>query len=314
MAGRGRGAGRPGSLEEARKLVTLVSSLSEAGDTLSVPAVAERLGIEDAEAEKLIELVLSSAVGNDVGLPLVKEDGDLVLISENGVHGRRLRLTHNETLALLAALERLGVAEDDPLRGKVAASLTSEPVDEDLVRRLMAGEAGDDELSQTLTVCGRAAARRHLVEFSYTGPGAEAPEHRRVLPLDIRNDEDLWYLDAYDLDRAGQRTFRIDRMTAPEEGGPVTEPSPGDARQHTASSAARAVQITFYDESLLNALPWHDLQIIERTEDGYVRVETPYYGGMWLPRMLAACGASAACSDAEVSELTRSYARSALYR
>lgn len=314
MAGRGRGAGRPGSIEETRKLVTLVSSLSETGDTLSVPAVAERLGIEDAEAEKLIELVLSSTVGNDVGLPLVKDDDALVLISENGVHGRRLRLTHNETLALLAALERLGVAEDDPLRSKVAASLTSEPVDEDLVRRLMAGEAGDDELSQTLAVCGRAAARRHLIEFSYTGSGAEAPEHRRVLPLDIRNDEDLWYLDAYDLDRAGQRTFRIDRMAAPEEGGPVKDPSPSTARQRSASSAARTVQITFYDEGLLNALPWHDLQIIERTEDGRVRAETPYYGGMWLPRMLAACGASAACSDAEVSELARSYAHSALHR
>ena len=60
MTSRRSGAGRPGSLDEARELVTLISSLSDAGDSLSADAVAERLGIDAEEAEKLVALVLSS--------------------------------------------------------------------------------------------------------------------------------------------------------------------------------------------------------------------------------------------------------------
>ena len=47
MPTRSPGAGRPGSLDEARELVALVSSLSDAGDSLSAAAVAERLGVKN---------------------------------------------------------------------------------------------------------------------------------------------------------------------------------------------------------------------------------------------------------------------------
>ena len=53
MCARRTGAGRPGALDTAHELVPLVSSLSEAGDALSSDAVAERLGVDEGEAEKL---------------------------------------------------------------------------------------------------------------------------------------------------------------------------------------------------------------------------------------------------------------------
>ena len=45
MSARPRGAGRPGALDEARELVALVASLSEAGDALTLDAVSSRLGV-----------------------------------------------------------------------------------------------------------------------------------------------------------------------------------------------------------------------------------------------------------------------------
>ncbi|HBG3383148.1 TPA: hypothetical protein KQB18_004396, partial [Clostridioides difficile] len=54
-------AGRIGAVDEARELVALVSSLSEAGDALSAKAVAARLGTTPERAEKLIGLVGTSS-------------------------------------------------------------------------------------------------------------------------------------------------------------------------------------------------------------------------------------------------------------
>ena len=130
--------GRIGAVDEARELVALVSSLSEAGDALSAEAVAARLGTTPERAEKLIGLVGTSSSSGGIGLPLtLEEDGEATLAFSGGVRGRRLRLTRGETVALSAALERLGVSPDDLLRGRLEAALGAEPVREDLVRRVV---------------------------------------------------------------------------------------------------------------------------------------------------------------------------------
>lgn len=307
MAVRRQGPGRPGSLDEARELVALVSSLSEAGDALSADAVAERLGVSAERAEKLVELVLSSTLVGGFGLPLVEDADALTLASERGARGRRLRLSHNETLALAAALERLGVPADNPLRSTLESSLAAEPVDEDLVRRLMAGSSGTDALATTLAACGRAIAERLELEFSYLKPGERSPERRRVAPLGLRSEDDTWFLDARDLVRDAERTFRVDRMS---EVAPGRRANGG--RDRGGEPRARTVRVTFDDASLLALLPWHDLHVTSAEEEVPVVAETPWYGGMWLPRMLAACGGAAHCDDAEVTALVEKYAREQL--
>lgn len=304
MATKRRSAGRPGALDEARALVTLVSSLSETGDTLEPSAVAQRMGLDLGEAEKLVSLILSSTLLGDVGLPLVEEDGYVTLIKDDGVHGRRLRLSHDETLALVAALERMGVRTDDPLRSRLELSLSSEPVDERLVRRLMAGAEGEGELSDALGAIGRALSRSLVLSFTYQKPQMD-PEPRRVACLELRHEDDAWFLDAYDLDRAGERTFRVDRMTRASCGEKIKAP------EAPAPASGRMVSITFTDSVYLDLLPWHDLRITERA-DGVVEAETPYFGGEWLVRMLAACAGTAHVHDEELSGLVREYASRAL--
>lgn len=301
-----RNAGRRGAVDEARELVALVASLSEAGDALSAEAIAERLGTDAAHAEKLVELVLSSTLVGGAGLPLADEAGAVTLVESGGVRGRRVRLTRDETLALAAALERLGVAADDPLRAQLEDSVASDPVDEGLVRRLMAGEAGGDAVSETLAACAQARAGRRVLRFSYRKAPDAAAEARRVAATGLRTEGGAWYLDGLDLDRSAERTFRVDRMEGATLGERAPQAAPREER------AARMVELTFSDPSYLTLLPWHDLQVTSAPGELPVRARTPYYGGEWLARMIAACGGTARCNDPEVTAQVEKYVRQQL--
>lgn len=298
-------SGRTGAVDEARELVALVSSLSEAGDALSAEAVASRLGTTVERAEKLIGLVGTSSVSGGIGLPLtLEDDGEATLAFSGGVRGRRLRLTRGEAVALSAALERLGVGPDDPLRGRLETALSSEPVRKDLVRRVIGSRSGTE--SEKVESCARAILERASLSFLYRGAGDARARRRSCVPRAIRAEGDSWYLDAHDLDRGGERTFRLDRMEEVEQGPRVAAPKGCE------KGAGREVGVTFDDAHYLDLLPWHGLRVTGTGEDGSVSARIDYYGGMWLPRMIAACGGAARTTDPEVARLVREYARGLL--
>lgn len=300
-----KGAGRPGSLEEARELIALVSGLSEAGDALTAAAVSDRLGISRERAERLLDLVLTAAGTSGTGLPLIEDGDELTLVFSQGMRGRRLRLTREETLALMAALDRLGVPEGDDLLSRLEQSLAREAVDKDLIERLVGAEQGTG-VSDVISECSGALARREGVSFLYRKSSDSPARMRRVIPLGLRHENDCWYLDALDPKSGGERTFRLDRMDKVER---IPQPQPPSAR----SSTSREVEITLSDPRYLELLPWNKIGHIERNEsDGSVRMRTEYYGGMWLPRMIAACGGTAWTSDQAVNDLARRYAREQL--
>jgi predicted DNA-binding transcriptional regulator YafY len=59
-----------------------------------------------------------------------------------------------------------------------------------------------------------ARACRDEVETGFTYPSGGAVRERRVEPYRLVASDRRWYLFAYDLDRDGWRSFRVDRMTA----------------------------------------------------------------------------------------------------
>jgi proteasome accessory factor C len=266
--------------------------------------VASRLAVSPARAEKLIELVCTAATSDEVPLPLVSEDGGrevtLHLVAE-GLRGRRLRLTRSETIALVAALKRLNVEENDPLFRRLSDSLAQEGLDPELVERRL-GSPLDQGVSQALSVCALARVRREELGFGYRRVGEKTEEERRVAPRALRHEEGSWYLDALDLDRQGERTFRVDRMARARCLGPV------QAGSSEEKSRRRFVDVTFSDERYLQLLPWHDLEARGTDAKGHVHATLPYYGGAWLPRMLVACAGTAMTDDAEVNAAARAYA------
>ena len=74
----------------------------------------------------------------------------------------------------------------------------------------------------------------------------------------------------------------------------------------------RTVEITFSDPRYVDMLPWHGLRDLHQGGDSEMVGNIDYFGGMWLPRMVAACGGAVTADDADVNALAKGYARSQL--
>lgn len=305
-----RQAGRKGSLEESRELVALASSLTERGDGVSPAAIEQKFGVEREQALKLIKILREAEVGPSSYLPLDEDDDVVYLSVSGGLAGRALRLSRAETTALLAALERIGVPGDDPIRTRLQTALAKGPLDYDLVRRLVADE-GDERSADALAACSQAIAWGRSLSFGYrrVGQDTRAPERRHVVPRELRHDSGLWYLRAYDLDRAAGRVFRVDRMDDAQVGARRA----GPVREQDEAPEAREVTLHFLDRRLLDLLDWHELELVS---DGPTEAvgRISYYGGDWLPRMVCAGGGSVTCDDVEVSRRAAQIARELLAR
>ncbi|MCR5393153.1 MAG: WYL domain-containing protein [Olsenella sp.] len=317
MANRRQGAGRKGGLQEARELVAIVSSLDHAGDSLDVSAIAGRLGISEQDARHRMDLILSATGEGASVLPLMADEtnGRLVLEGKPGVHAKKLRLTKSESVAVQAALARMGIPVDSPLYKKLAGSLSpSSPSDSQVSRTLgtavnldsqpeTGNAAAATKVAHAILQCSRAIAQLGMLNFSYRGTADEAPRERHVDPKGLRNSDGAWYLDAFDPSRHGNRVFRLDRMTdvriSPAE---VIAPDP------IAEVGRRMVRITFRDRHYLDLLDWPGLRI-ERDDGSVIIARIPYYGGEWLPRHIAACAGTAHTSDGEVNSLAVAYAK-----
>lgn len=302
-----RSAGRVGGTDEARELVALVASLSGKGASINVPTISQRLGVSPSHARRLMGLILTAgtAGGDYLSLSETDDGGGLELAFSDGIRGRRLRLTRSELAAVLAALDATGIGRGSPLREEVVSSLSSTEADEDLLRRMLVIPPTEAEAA-VLLACARARRDGSSLRFSYVHVGGGATERRWVSPTSVRQEGDRWYLDAYDVERRGERVFRADRMSEVEPGPPWGGDGP------TVPEKVRWVRISIPDASMLGLLSWRKIRVESQDPDGSVTASIPYYGGSWLPRMLAACGGSAASDDPGVNASKVEVARALL--
>lgn len=301
-----RGAGRIGGIEEARELISLAAALSEEGATLGAETIARRLGTTDEDARKLLALILTASTSDGDYLSLMESDDgtEISLAFADGLHGKKLRLTSGEMLAISAALDRLGVLADDPIRNDLSSSLSSSGLDETTLRRMLARSSSWVD-STVLKACAQARCEKRDLAFSYRRVGESDEEERHVAPLATRREDDAWYFDGFDRDREAKRTFRVDRMSN------VLVVAPAGEVADVADGPARTVTVTFRDAHYLDLLNWKRLEVISR-QDGVVVARVPYFGGMWLPRMVTACAGTATTNDPEVNSLAARYARTTL--
>lgn len=303
-------AGRKGSAATVRQLIALATSLTKEGRAITANDIAASLGISFDEARHLIALV-SMGSGESIDyLPLVlgDEDDEVALMEGASLSARRLRLTRSETYALLAALSRIGLDQDDPLVKTLADSYadTSLTYDE-IVNRLSETRLSTD--TDVLRQCSQALTEGLCLTFSYRPVDGGPTTRRRVSPQLLRQDNGFWYLEAYDQVRRGQRIFRLDGMSDVEPiafRGPVRSVA-------AATNPATIVTVRFCDRQYLDLFHWDGLQLLEQGEDGTV-AKLPFYGGSWLARHLAACAGTVQVSDRGLAEQMQSYARELLGR
>jgi predicted DNA-binding transcriptional regulator YafY len=301
--------GRRDALDEARELVSLLGALSSEGDGVSVASISSRLGITAEEARKLLLLIVTAGSESDDYLPLAfaeDSESEVFLAFPRGNRGRPLRLTAAEGIALTAALNYLGVPDDDPLRRHLQTSFGSGPMDAQAIQKTLA-PVGDTLTSQNLSTIAACLADSASLTFLYTGSVDSKQNPRRVTPLGTRLDNGYWYLDAYDHDREGDRTFRVDRMVTLAEVDAIPRRHNPTARTQ---DAPKLVTLRFADERYLNLFDWHGLTIVSQAE-GITVGTIPYYGpsSSWLPQHLAACGGAVMCDDAGITAAAREYAQ-----
>lgn len=297
--------GRRGGLEEARELAALLGSLSAQGRSLSLSTVAARLGCSTRHARLLLELALTAHDEEGMGLPIgLGDDDQLVLAFDSERKGHPLKLTPSESEAMRAALERLGMSQDDPIYQGVLPYLSP------------TGETGAEGRPQgpdvsgrpsVLDLCAQAIADGHGLGFWYRGAADAEPRKRRVIPQTLRTEEGAWYLEALDLEIQAQRTFRLDRMADPR---PFATGEREGARTmgQQGHEVVREVAVDFLDQGLLELFSWHGMRVTGESE-GRTSVTLPLYAGDWLPLRLAACGSSVVIRDEDLRARVREAAR-----
>lgn len=129
-------------------------------------------------------------------------------------------------------------AADDAARDRLlAASMSPEEFQQYRGSRAARQEMGrllsrmpPSELQQGptywMTLRAVAAAIRPRSRLSFWYGAAKGVSHRHVEPLRLTRVRRHWYLDAWDLDKAAARVFRVDRMAPPHMGDRIADPRP----------------------------------------------------------------------------------------
>ena len=299
-------AGRPLSTEQTRLLVTLVGALSNRGDAVVLSALIARLGISEEDARAVIESLIDlGAISPSFSVAELDSTVGVSIPATMESHGKVLRLTPSETVAIDSALRRLGIY-DDPLRTTVLDALASPSVsDEDLSR--VAAQMADPMVGRRVMQCSQALFYGSGLRFLYQGSADDAPRERRAMPISLKEDEGYWYLEATDTESGKHRSFRLDRMEQIEEDLDLPSPAPQEDPE-------REVGLTFTDTGVLDLLEWPRLQLLGDPSKPPVRARIPYYGGLWLVRRLAACGSAVSVDDPDLAQAVRDYALQELAR
>ena len=202
----------------------------------------------------------------------------------------------------------MGTPEDDPLATTVNRALGAPDFDGKTVHRMLA-PAGSAEVDATRSACAHAIARKLDLRIVYRKSGASTDEVRLVQDARLRQEDGSWYLTGTDPSRGARRDFKLERISsveaaahaekAVEPAGPASEP--------------RRVTLVFDSEHWLELLPWHDLEVTRRA-NGTLTAKTAWYGGMWLPRMIAACGGHVTCDDSMLAAAVHGLATAELGR
>ncbi|WP_411558455.1 helix-turn-helix transcriptional regulator [Plantibacter sp. MPB07] len=296
--------------------------LLQSAEIRSVPELAERLGVDERTVRRSVQRL----VDMDVPIESVRgRYGGYRL----GV-GRRvspIMLTDEEAVAVFLGLSEAQSSSDSPdvaaqiALAKVRRSLPAASVErvEAVMRAtvLSPSRVHVPDAGVLLTVSDALRARRPL-ELRYRD-AEDTPSRRTVHPFDLLVHAGRWYLDAFDVERAEERTFRVDRIrsartlpgvfpgpVARAERPPLVDRFAGaDYRWHVRlriQASVPRIRAHFPEsvavvESIEDAPAWHRVSIRAKRLD-------------WFPAVIAGLGDHAVIVDEpeDLRELVRATA------
>jgi predicted DNA-binding transcriptional regulator YafY len=253
-------------METTERVLTLLGLLQQR-QVWTGPELAERLGVTPRtvrrDVERLRTLGYPVRAGQGVGggyqlgpgqtlPPLLFDDEEAIATAVALLAGADNAGAGNRGDAALRALTKLDQVLPARLKHEVRALHSA-------VESFGPGRAPiDREVLMTL-----ARACRDQTEASFDYPSRDQAHQRRVEPYRLVASDKRWYLFAYDLDRDGWRTFRVDRMTEVAARTWRFRPRP-------APDAAQYVQ-----ESVAGRVYRHQARFLVHAPAGVVRAQVP---------------------------------------
>ena len=206
-----------------------------------------------------------------------------------------LWLNSDELHALLAAHQLLdrtgqGVLSSAlaPLKGRIESLLAQQaggkrwPVER--VRVIASGVRRRDELAFRLVASG--VLERRQLEFDYLARSTNERTHRKVSPQRLTHYKDNWYLDAFDHEREGLRSFSVDRVqNARLLEAPARDLADEELNQHLSSSygifsgTPKGVATIVFSAKAARWVAdehWHSKQEGRFLPDGRYELKVPY--------------------------------------
>jgi predicted DNA-binding transcriptional regulator YafY len=278
-------------LETSARLLHLLSLL-QARPTWTGPELAERLEVTTRTVRKDVERLRrlgypvhatpGAAGGYRLGAgaqlpPLLLDDDEAVAVAVGlrTVAGRGVSGTEETSLRALAKLEQVLPSR---LRRRVNALQTSTVAFESW---------GPTVDAETLTAIASACRDLVRLRFAYRTPDGET-SRRLVEPHRLVHTGRRWYLAAWDCDREGWRSFRVDRIepgVSSDRRFAPREPPYGDAATYVARSISsqrdryQATVILHAPlEQVAHRVP-HAVGTLEAIDGGRCRLRT---GADWL--------------------------------
>jgi proteasome accessory factor C len=290
--GRGEAAIRP---ERFARLVTLAGLLIEAakrGERLQVADLRERLELTGEELREDVELLNVVNFGGGTYVLYAEILGDEIEVDSQPYgdnFARPARLLPLEAKALVAAIDLFGdhLPQSDlqTARGKIVKALGHDPSEEGL--EIASAGGGDAEVARTVN---QAIAESRVLELSYYKENEDQFTERRAEPYRLENGKEGWYVECYDLTKAGVRHFKLDRVKEARLSDEKFEPRPEVEElagvegwmTHGEVPTAEVARVWVSPERAR----WlrEERTVVEELADGAVVVELPYAGKPWLVR------------------------------
>lgn len=204
----------------AGRLLDLLSLL-QARNHWNATELAERLGVTERTVRRDVSRL------RDLGYPVDADPGPTggyqlgaggslppLLLSDDEAVAVALGLRAAASGAVMGS-EESAVAALTKLEQVLPARLRERVLAVNATTVLVPSGVAPQIEAEVLLTFGQGCRRCERVRFGYTD-GAGNETERRVEPYGLVNTDRRWYLVAFDLDRDDWRTFRLDRVRAPE--------------------------------------------------------------------------------------------------
>lgn len=282
-------------MDRYERILSLHRLLKTARYPVSLQRLKDELGCSRATLYRDIAFLRDA-----LGAPIESGEGDQAAFRYDAAEAERfelpgLWLTSDELSALLALNELVarsgpGILADAlaPFEKRMQSLLSDHasgarlPVER--IRVIASGMRKLDEISFRV-VAGAVMARRQL-KFRYKARSTGSTTERLVSPQRLAHYRDNWYLDAWDHEREGLRSFAVDRISAPQmQDAAAIDRDDAELNQHLAASygifsgppkAWATLRFSPHAARWVADEHWHSQQQGSFLSDGRYELKVPY--------------------------------------